>query len=73
MYCNIEKQAEDCVQGMSFFETNIQGLVYGLWEFSHSVSLEGCFAIQMSDRRETAERKWKKGKDTEDRKLNHHC
>lgn len=41
---------------MSFSETSIQGLVYGLWEFSHSVSLEGCFAIQMSDRREAAEK-----------------
>lgn len=52
---------------MSFSETNIQGLVYGLWEFSHSASLEGCFAIQMSDRTEAAERKWK---DREDNELN---
>lgn len=52
---------------MSSSETNIRGLVYGLWEFSLSASLEGCFAIQMSDRRKTAERKWK---DSEDRELN---
>lgn len=56
MYCNSVKQAEDCVQGMSFSETNIQGLVYGLWEFGHSASLEGCFAIQMSDERSSREK-----------------
>lgn len=68
MYCNSLEQAQDCVQGMPSSPTNIQGLVYGLWEFSHSASLEGCFAIQMSDRRETAERKWKNS--SEDRGIN---
>lgn len=50
MHCM--KQAEGCVQGMK----QTKGLVYDVWEFGHSVSLEGCFAIQMSDRRGAAER-----------------
>lgn len=49
------------VQSMPFFPIKIQSLVYGLWDFSHSASLEGCFAIQMLDGREAAERKWKNG------------
>lgn len=57
MYCNSEKQAKDCAEHAQ----KIQGLVYGLWDFSHSTSLEGCFAIQMLDGREAAERKWKNG------------
>lgn len=46
-----------------------KALFTGLWEFSHSASLEGCFAIQMSHRRDAAERKWKKGTHREDREL----
>lgn len=46
---------------MPFFPIKIKSLVYGLWDFSHSASLEGCFAIQMLDGREAAERKWKNG------------
>lgn len=49
------------VQSMPFFPIKIKSLVYGLWDFSHSASLEGCFAIQMLDGREAAERKWKNG------------
>lgn len=64
LYCNSVRQAENWVRGMSLSPTNIQGLVYGLWEFSHSASLEGCFAIQMPDSRETAQ--WK-----QDKELNH--
>lgn len=68
-YCNSEKQAEDCVQAVSFCPTNTQSLVYGLWEFTQSASLEGYFVIQMPDRREGAEGTWTKGT----RKTNQTC
>lgn len=69
MQCNSEKQAEDCVQAVSFCPTNTHSLVYGLWEFTQSASPEGCFAIQMPARRQGAE-----GKRTEGtRKTNRIC
>lgn len=51
--------------GSVLFLRQTSSLVYDVWESSHSVSLEGCFAIQMSDRRGAAGRKWRKETDGE--------
>lgn len=49
-------------RGMSLSPINIRGLVYGLWEYNHSASLRGCFAIQMPESKGIAV--WKRSKES---------